>query len=80
MISRTWVRRLFAPVPRTACKAPARFRPRLEKLEDRLAPANLTVNSLADDGSAGTLRGATGRINLLSPARSPSPARCFRQT
>src|SRR5262249_31803369 len=35
MTPRSWIRRLFARKPRTARKAPARFRPRLEGLEDR---------------------------------------------
>jgi hypothetical protein len=33
-----------------------RFRPRLEALEERWLPSTLTVTSLADDGSSGTLR------------------------
>jgi hypothetical protein len=37
--TRSWVRKLFARPARTARRAPARFRPRLEALEDRLAPA-----------------------------------------
>ena len=40
-----WTRRLFARTPRTIRQAPARCRPRLETLEDRLAPATLMVNS-----------------------------------
>src|SRR5262245_20426306 len=48
MATRTGVRNLFARSPRTAGKAPARFRPLLEALEDRLAPATLVVNSTAD--------------------------------
>src|SRR5262249_62133338 len=39
MTTRSWIRRLFARTPRTIRKAPARFRPRLELLEDRLTPA-----------------------------------------
>jgi hypothetical protein len=52
MASRTWIRRLFARTPRTARKEPAHFRPRLETLEDRLAPAFLTVTTLADNTHA----------------------------
>jgi uncharacterized repeat protein (TIGR01451 family) len=37
--TRSWIRKLFARQPRTIRKAPARCRPRLEALEDRLAPA-----------------------------------------
>src|SRR5262249_21269377 len=39
MFTRTWTRHLFARPPRTIRKEPARCRPRLEALEDRLAPA-----------------------------------------
>jgi hypothetical protein len=40
MAMRSWIRQLFAPqAPRTARKAPARSRPHLEGLEQRLAPA-----------------------------------------
>jgi hypothetical protein len=38
MAIRSWIRKLFARTPRTVRKAPARFRPRLETLEDRLVP------------------------------------------
>src|SRR5262249_45629686 len=48
------------PLFRRRKKSTARGRPRrllrLEALEDRTAPATLTVTSAADDGSAGTLR------------------------
>jgi hypothetical protein len=52
MTSRTWPRLLFARTPRTTRTAPARFRPHLQALEDRLAPATLTVNSLLDTREA----------------------------
>jgi hypothetical protein len=63
--TRTWARRLFARSPRTIRKEPARFRPRLEALEDRLAPATLTVTSPADPATAtpGTLRFALNTAN-----------------
>jgi hypothetical protein len=48
MTTRSWIRNLFARTPRTVRKEPARFRPRLEMLEDRLAPATITVNSTLD--------------------------------
>jgi hypothetical protein len=49
MTTRSWLRKLFASrTPRTIRKGPDRCRPRLEALEDRLAPATLTVNSTAD--------------------------------
>jgi hypothetical protein len=37
-------------------RKPARYRPRLEALEDRWVPATLLVTSPLDDGSQGTLR------------------------
>src|SRR5262245_26725862 len=48
MTARSWIRRLFARTPRSQRRngprqAPdARFRPTVEALEDRLAPATLT--------------------------------------
>jgi hypothetical protein len=65
MTIRTWTRRLFARTPRTNRKEPARFRPRLEALEDRLAPATLTVTSAADPATPtpGTLRYALTTAN-----------------
>ncbi|HKB42609.1 MAG TPA: hypothetical protein VKD72_39640, partial [Gemmataceae bacterium] len=63
MITRPWLKKLFARPPRTIRKAPARFRPRVEGLEERVTPSMFTVTSLADDGSAGTLRQA---INLAN--------------
>jgi fibronectin-binding autotransporter adhesin len=63
MISRSWVRSLFARTPRTVRKAPARFRPRVEALEDRVTPTTYTVTSLAGDNSAGSLRQAIALAN-----------------
>jgi hypothetical protein len=40
-----WTRGLFARTPRTTRQATAGWRPLLETLEDRLAPATLMVNS-----------------------------------
>jgi hypothetical protein len=48
MTRRIWIRRLFDRTPCTIRKAPARYRPLLEALEDRLAPAILTVTTLSD--------------------------------
>jgi hypothetical protein len=53
MTTRSWIRRLFSRTPRRApqggCKPhAARFRPTLEALETRLAPATLGVGSTAD--------------------------------
>src|SRR5262245_24946021 len=79
MTTRTWIRRLFARTPRTVRKAPSRIRPRLEALEDRLAPATLTVNSLSDDtaGAALTMRAAIlilNNGNLTSNITMPGQA------
>jgi hypothetical protein len=66
MTTRFWIRRLFDRKPRTNCKAPARYRPAFETLEDRLAPASLTVNTLDDnttDTSVLTLREAITLVN-----------------
>src|SRR5262245_23782272 len=54
MTLRSWIRQLFAHRPRTVRKAPARCRPTLEALEDRLVPATLIVNSTADNLMADT--------------------------
>src|SRR5438552_15608491 len=62
----SWIRKLGAvqglPQPRPGRRAPyqravARYRPRLEALEDRFLPSTLTVLSTADSG-AGSLRAA----------------------
>jgi FG-GAP-like repeat len=48
MSPRSWIRRLFARTPRTVRKAPARRRPTLEALENRLVPAYLAVTPMTD--------------------------------
>jgi hypothetical protein len=70
MTARTWVRDLFPRTPRSVRKAPARFRPLLETLEDRLVPANLVVTSAADPATltAGTLRCAINQANTDTAA------------
>ncbi len=62
MTARTWIRKLFAHTHRPVRKAPARFRPALETLEDRLAPAAFVVMDTADSGS-GSLRAAIDAAN-----------------
>src|SRR5262245_35406783 len=73
MANRTWIRKLFGRKTRTVRKDLVRLRPRLEALEDRLAPAILTVNSLLDTASARdgylSLREALPIVNT-SPALS----------
>ncbi len=41
----SWIRKLFGRTPRSVRKAPARFRPGLEALEDRLAPSSAALVS-----------------------------------
>jgi hypothetical protein len=65
----SWIRRWFArPVTRTIRRKPQRARPALEALEGRLVPSTFTVNSLLDDGSAGSLRWAIGLANSTAGA------------
>ena len=49
---RSWIRSLLARKPRTFRRDPARLRLSIEALEDRLTPATLTVNSMADTANA----------------------------
>src|SRR5262245_48236703 len=70
MALRSWIRRLFArPVPRPQRRAPARSRPALEALEDRLAPA--VQLSYGGPGSALSLQelvsGATPAVSISEP-------------
>src|SRR5262249_10175255 len=64
-----WLRRLFVskpPAPHHRRVERRRCRPVLEVLEDRQAPATLTVNSIADNASADnplTLREAVLLVN-----------------
>src|SRR5438874_439016 len=46
---KSWLARLFPLSPRRKAKRPCRLRLRLEQLEDRLAPAIVTVTTVADD-------------------------------
>ncbi len=48
---------------KTARRARSSFRPRLDALEDRTAPAVFTVVNTLDDGSAGSLRWAVTQAN-----------------
>src|SRR5215468_10138121 len=67
MTTRPWLRNLSAaPTPRTIRKAPHRFRPAVEALEDRLVPATLTVTEAGDNTIADnvlTLREAILLVN-----------------
>src|SRR4051794_37024563 len=61
------LRSLFARVSVPCQTSPRRFRPRLELLESRLAPATFTVNSVNDAG-AGSLRQAILDANAAAGA------------
>src|SRR5205809_273906 len=64
--------------PRRPAPRPARFRPRLEPLETRLAPTVYTVTSAADSG-AGTpraaIQSANTHANSLNAAGAPDEIR-----
>jgi CSLREA domain-containing protein len=74
MTPRRWIRRLFARTPRTVrSSTPARrptARPSIEFLEDRIAPAQFTLTSLADDNSPGTLRYDIAQANANGQANT----------
>ena len=66
MATHSWIRRLFDRKSRTIRHDRARRRPAVEALEERMAPAVLTVNTLADnttDTSVLTLRDAITLVN-----------------
>jgi predicted outer membrane repeat protein len=61
-----FLRKLFTPrQARSLVKRPRRFQPILEALEDRWAPAILTVNSLADSTAAGNALTLREAVNLV---------------
>src|SRR6516164_861756 len=69
MSVRSWIRNVFnRHVTRPIRKAPHRFRPAVEALEDRRVPATFTVTNSRDDGSAGSLRWAVNQANAASEA------------
>jgi predicted outer membrane repeat protein len=76
MTPRSRIRNLFARSPRTGPKSTSRQRRTarlgLEYLEDRLAPANFTLNSLGDigtgSGTTGDMRYCITQANLVSGA------------
>lgn len=68
MMTRTWIRRLFTRTPRTIHKAPARCRPGLETLEDRMAPATFNPLPGTADGADGSLRAAIVAANQNADA------------
>jgi hypothetical protein len=72
MSARSWIRKPFQRKPRPLA-AQRRTRPRLEVLEDRLAPATLIVNGVADNTSADdflTLREAIALVNAAGDANA----------
>src|SRR6266542_2937550 len=75
MTMRSWIANLFASrTPRTIRKAPARYRPRLEALEDRTLlnsyMAATAADLIADIGLANAA-GGTNTITLTAPNSSP---------
>src|SRR5262249_33907092 len=58
MTARTWVRKLFARPAHTVRKAPARFRPAVEALEDRRVPAALLAGQALLPAAAPPARAA----------------------
>jgi hypothetical protein len=65
MTTRSWIRKLFARQPPTIRKAPADYRPRLEPLEDRLAPAvQLLYNESGSALQLTELNGAAGTTHV----------------
>ena len=75
MITRSWIRQLFARTPRRAPRgprqAPPRFRPSLDVLEDRLTPSMLGTTALLEGpaaGSASALVGASGAWSATANA------------
>ncbi len=69
MTMRSWIRKAVARPPTCPIrKVSLRARPALEALEERVVPATFTVNSLSDNGSAGTLRYAINQANFNGQA------------
>ena len=72
MTTRTWIGRLFARQPRTSREEPVRFRPRLERFEDRLAPTVNILNNytgLSSDAPPDTC-GAAGPYSYVETVNS----------
>src|SRR5262245_55276421 len=74
MTTRSWLGNRFASrTPRTLRKAPARFRPRLEGLEDRLTPSTtLNVGPTVQDliAKINTADRTSGPVTLILPANN----------
>lgn len=75
MARSNWVQRLFGRRTPAAARARASARLSVQALEGRDVPATLVVTSLADDGSAGTLRyevgqAVSGDVVAFDPALS----------
>jgi hypothetical protein len=65
MTTRSWIRKLFDRTPGTVHQAPPRFRPRLEALEDRLAPS---VSAIGNPASASDYNSSLSIPNFSVPA------------
>ena len=73
MTMRSWIRHLFTrPATRPIRKAPRRFRPTLEVLEDRWVPSTIVVNNPTDTPVAGQidLRQAIAQANTTGGAET----------
>jgi len=69
----SWLRRAVA-APKSIRPIPCRrTRPRLEMLEERCLLSTYTVTSLADDGSAGTLRYVIAEANTADTGTAATP-------
>jgi hypothetical protein len=83
MITRSWIRTLFARTPHRAPQgsrqAPPRFRPTLDVREERLTPSTLGAMAAPADGSVRTLRpdssGVGPRVKGSSRGAASSPLR-----
>jgi hypothetical protein len=75
MITRTWIRNLFARTPRTIRKEPARFRPLFETLEARVTPTTTyyTAANTADLVSAIKSSNSAGGMNTITLTATAVP-------
>src|SRR5262249_60582485 len=73
MTARSWLRKLFSRKARPLAARP-RTRPALEVLEDRLAPAVLTVNSVADNVTSDSLLTLREALQLVNAGGDASAA------
>jgi hypothetical protein len=72
MTPRSWFPPLFARKPRAARRAPARFRPRLEALEDRLVMSLTAPGYYSADGQEPGIPAPPGTYVAISGATAPT--------